>query len=90
MTGRVYVVVPRRLRAADCQRMSAHAPNPRIRATLTDMARTWTRLAMEAEQTLKENRPPLQLVPTDARSAHASWHPGVVEKESPDEGLMGR
>ena len=28
-----------RLRAADCQRMASHAPKPRIRATLTDMAR---------------------------------------------------
>jgi hypothetical protein len=39
-----------RLRAADCQRMSAHAPNPRLQAILTDMGRTWTRLALEAEQ----------------------------------------
>ena len=26
------------------------------------MARTWTRLALEAEQTLKQSRPPLQLI----------------------------
>jgi hypothetical protein len=51
-----------RLRAADCERMSAHAPNPRLKAILLDMSRTWTRLALEAEQTLKENRPPLQLI----------------------------
>jgi hypothetical protein len=55
-----------RLRAADCQRMSAHAPNPRLQAILTDMGRTWTRLALEAEQTLKESRPPLQLITNPA------------------------
>jgi hypothetical protein len=46
--------------------MSAHAPNPRLQAILTDMGRTWTRLALEAEQTLKESRPPLQLIPNPA------------------------
>jgi hypothetical protein len=40
----------------------AHAPNPRLQAILMDMGRTWTRLALEAEQTLKESRPPLQLI----------------------------
>jgi hypothetical protein len=54
-----------RLRAADCQRMAANAPNPRIRATLTDMVRTWTRLAVEAEQSLRETRPPLRLIEPD-------------------------
>ena len=44
-----------RLRAADCQRMMAHAPNPRMQAILLDIRRTWTRLALEAEQTLKES-----------------------------------
>ena len=34
----------------------------RLQAILTDMGRTWTRLALEAEQTLKESRPPLQLI----------------------------
>jgi hypothetical protein len=63
-----------RLRAADCQRMSAHAPNPRLQAILTDMGRTWTRLALEAEQALKESRPPLQLVPNPA-----SPDPGLRE-----------
>jgi hypothetical protein len=61
-----------RVRAADCQRMAEHAPNPRIRSTLTDMARTWTRLALEAEQSLKENRPPLQLIYPDLSPARAS------------------
>jgi hypothetical protein len=60
-----------RIRAADCQRMAAHAPNSRIRSALTDMARTWTRLALEAEQSLKENRPPLQLIHPDLSPARA-------------------
>ena len=51
-----------RLRAAECQRMVAKAPNPRISVVLADMARTWTRLALETEQSLKENRPPLELI----------------------------
>jgi len=33
-----------------------------VRAILRDMARTWTRLALEAEQTLKQSRPLLQLI----------------------------
>jgi hypothetical protein len=41
--------------------MMAHA-NPRLQAILLDMSRTWTRLALEAEQTLKESRPPIQLI----------------------------
>lgn len=57
-----------RLRAADCQRMMAHAPNPRLQAILLDISRTWTRLALEAEQTLKESRPPLQLIAPNSAS----------------------
>jgi hypothetical protein len=51
-----------RLRAAECERMMAQAPNPRIRAVVADMARTWARLALEVEQSLKETRPPLELI----------------------------
>jgi hypothetical protein len=51
-----------RLRAAECERMMAQAPNSRIRAVVADMARTWTRLALEVEQSLKETRPPLELI----------------------------
>jgi len=46
-----------RLRAAECQRMAEQAPNPRVRDILLDMARTWTRLALEAEQWSQTNRP---------------------------------
>jgi len=59
--------------------MAAHAPNPRIRATLTDMARTWTRLALEAEQTLKENRPPLQLIQAAFDVSVSLWPSAWIE-----------
>jgi len=39
-----------RVRAAECQRMAAQAPNARVQDILIDMARTWMRLALEAEQ----------------------------------------
>jgi hypothetical protein len=52
--------------------MAADAPNPRIHAVLTDMARTWTRLALEAKQTLKERRPTLQLIYPKPLSPHVS------------------
>lgn len=68
----VFTPLECRLRAADCQRMVAHAPNPRFQATLADMARTWTRLALEAEQTLRESRPALQLIETNPLPPHAS------------------
>jgi hypothetical protein len=42
--------------AAECQRMVAQASNPRIKTVLADMACTWTRLALEIEQSLKESR----------------------------------
>jgi hypothetical protein len=51
-----------RLRAAECEKIAEGAPNLRVQAILKDMARTWTRLALEAEQTLKQSRPPLQLI----------------------------
>jgi hypothetical protein len=35
---------------------------PQVQAILRDMGRTWTRLALEAEQSLRQSRPPLQLV----------------------------
>jgi hypothetical protein len=42
--------------------MAENAPNPRVQAFLRDMAHTWTRLALESERTLKQSRPPLQLI----------------------------
>ena len=51
-----------KIRASECEKMVENAPNPRVQAILRDMARTWTRLALEAEQTLKQSRPLLQLI----------------------------
>jgi hypothetical protein len=39
-----------RQRAVECRQMADRAPNLRVRSILTDMAWTWTRLALEAEQ----------------------------------------
>ncbi len=36
--------------------MAGHAPNPGVRATLEDMARTWNRLAVEAEVLQRQKR----------------------------------
>jgi len=61
-----------RLRAAECQNMVEHSPNPGVRAILVDMVRTWTRLAMEAERTIKESRPPLKLIDPNPHAPPAS------------------
>jgi len=37
-------------RAAQCRRMAEGELNLRVQAILTDMARTWDRLAIEADQ----------------------------------------
>ena len=50
-----------RERAAECQRMSERAPNARMRDILLDVGRTWTRLAVEAEQWTQMNRPSARL-----------------------------
>jgi hypothetical protein len=39
-----------RNRAYDCQWLAERAPNQRVRDILLDMSRTWTRLALEAEE----------------------------------------
>jgi hypothetical protein len=39
-----------RERSAECRAMAENAPNARVRAILIDMARTWARLALEAER----------------------------------------
>jgi hypothetical protein len=51
-----------RLRAAECQKMAERAPNPSVRATLEDIARSWNRLAVEAEVMQREKRTGLILV----------------------------
>jgi hypothetical protein len=37
--------------------MAERAPNARVQAILIDMARTWTRLALEAEQLHEKGQP---------------------------------
>jgi hypothetical protein len=69
-----------RLRAAECQGMVAHAPNSRVQGILTDMARTWTRLALEAERTLKQSRLPLQLIEPNPPPPPATWQAAVPAK----------
>ena len=51
-----------KLRAAECEKLAEGAANPRVQAIVRNIARTWTWLALEAEQTLKQSRPPLQLI----------------------------
>jgi hypothetical protein len=45
-----------RLRAAECHAMAVRETSPRVRALLEDMESTWTRLALDAEQALKQRR----------------------------------
>ena len=52
-----------RERALECREMADHAPNLRVQSILIDMSRTWTRLALEAEQ-CEQTRPPAQHVHT--------------------------
>jgi len=47
-------------RAVECGQMAQSAPNMRVKGILVDMARTWTRLALEAEQWSQMNRPMLR------------------------------
>ena len=53
---------------AECEKLAEGAANPRVQAILGNMARTWTKLALEAEQTLKQSRPLLQLIAPILRS----------------------
>jgi hypothetical protein len=45
-----------RLRAAECHAMAKRETSPRVRALLEEMESTWTRLALDAEQALKQRR----------------------------------
>ena len=51
-----------REQAAQCRRMAEGEPIVRVRAILTDMARTWDRLAIEAEISQRSG-PSLQVIP---------------------------
>jgi hypothetical protein len=54
--------------AAQCRRMAQGAPNLRVQAILTDMARTWDRLAIEAEIS-QGSGPSLRVIPPLASQA---------------------
>jgi hypothetical protein len=56
-------------RAAECQQMAEHAPNARMRDILLDMGRTWTRLALEAEQWTAMNRPSVRITKVAPKNA---------------------
>jgi hypothetical protein len=55
-----------RERAVECRQMSEAAPNLRVRTILIDMARTWERLALEAEHSTPMH-PKQRLRPQAAR-----------------------
>ena len=46
-----------RRRSAECRLLAEQVSNARVKAILLDMARTWTRLALEAEQWSQERFP---------------------------------
>jgi hypothetical protein len=50
-----------RERAAECRQMAEREQDFRRQNILLDIGRTWTRLALEAEQWTQTNRPPLRL-----------------------------
>jgi hypothetical protein len=66
-------------RAADCRQMAERAPNMRVQGILLDIARTWTRLALEAEQWSQMNRPRTESDAIDRRR-----YPFFSSKSYPD------
>jgi hypothetical protein len=46
--------------------LAERASNPRVRDILLDMARTWTRLALEAEERRRDSSPKSRLAKKDA------------------------
>jgi hypothetical protein len=64
-----------RNRSYDCQWLAERASNPRVRDILLDMARTWTRLALEAEEWRRDNSPKSRLAKEGRgpRTASARW-----------------
>src|SRR5262249_36115130 len=55
--------------AAQCRRMGEGEPNLRVQAILLDMARTWDRLAIEAE--ISRGKPSLRVIPPPASQTSA-------------------
>jgi hypothetical protein len=50
-----------RRHSAECRLLAEQTSNARVKTILLDMARTWTRLALEAEQWNQENSPTQRL-----------------------------
>src|SRR6478672_5352719 len=63
-----------RNRAYDCQWLAERAPNQRVRDILLDMSRTWTRLALEAEEWRRDNSPRSRL----ARKGATKDRPRII------------
>jgi hypothetical protein len=51
--------------AADCRQLADRERNLRVQSILIDMARTWERLALEAEQGPPKAEPSLRLMPEE-------------------------
>jgi hypothetical protein len=66
--------------------MAERAPNSRVQAILIDMARTWDRLALEAEIGQK-SRPRLQLIP--GLPTQASRQPSGRQRSDKSRPLCG-
>ena len=62
-----------REQAAQCRRMAEGEPNLRVQAILTDMAKTWDRLAIEAE--ISQSSGPSLRVMSSQLPAQASHKP---------------
>lgn len=66
--------------AAECRQMAECAPNSRVQAILMDMARTWDRLAIEAEFAQK-SRSSLRVIselPSDPSPKPSKRHRALV------------
>jgi hypothetical protein len=67
-----------RNRSYDCQWLAERASNPRVRDILPDMARTWTRLALEAEEWRRDSSPKSRLAKKDATKVARRLCPPIV------------
>lgn len=78
-------------RAAECRQMAERAPNMRVQGILLDIARTWTRLALEAEQLSQINRPTLRLkkAPSKDRSTRLPVIPPPLRPTASPRGRSG-
>ena len=71
-----------REQAAQCRRMAEREPNFRVQAILTDMARTWDRLAIEAEISHGPSLRVIPQLPSQARRKTSSENQADCESAS--------